>query len=341
MSNSSKHISEQLLERYLQAVRFWLPKKQQQDIIAELSEDLRSQIEEKEAKLGRPLNETEVEDLLRRCGSPILVASHYQPQTQLIGPVLFPIYKFVMKLVLLWILVPVFVVIVGPATILPVTHRWGAFLQTWSTLWHILFFDAALITAVFAVLERTQTKLQLLEKWSPRSLPPACNPNQILRTASILELAVNFVLCTWWIANMSTRVILDRPEIRILLSPVWRYFFWGFLFLAVINMALAAANLVRPYWTPLRAAFRLASDCAGSALICWSLKADLIGEILLTHASVARALALTNAINLWMARSFPYALATGVVIVAVDIHRIFRVKTNKTRLTRDLAAAVV
>ena len=30
----------ELLDRYLQAVRFWLPKAQQQDIIAELSSDL-------------------------------------------------------------------------------------------------------------------------------------------------------------------------------------------------------------------------------------------------------------------------------------------------------------
>src|SRR5438309_9276370 len=35
----------ELLDRYLQAVRFWLPKAQQEDIIAELSSDLRSQID--------------------------------------------------------------------------------------------------------------------------------------------------------------------------------------------------------------------------------------------------------------------------------------------------------
>ena len=43
----------ELLDRYLQAVRFWLPRKQQDDIIAELGDDLRSQIEEREASLGR------------------------------------------------------------------------------------------------------------------------------------------------------------------------------------------------------------------------------------------------------------------------------------------------
>ncbi len=54
-----------LLDRYLQAVKFWLPKNQKQDIIAELSEDIRSQVEDREAELGRKLNESE----LARCSS--------------------------------------------------------------------------------------------------------------------------------------------------------------------------------------------------------------------------------------------------------------------------------
>jgi hypothetical protein len=41
---SKPHTSTELVDRYLQAVRFWLPKRQQEDIIAELSEDLHSQI---------------------------------------------------------------------------------------------------------------------------------------------------------------------------------------------------------------------------------------------------------------------------------------------------------
>mgnify|MGYP001334056207 CR=1 FL=1 len=53
----------ELIERYLQAVEFWLPKAQRQDIIAELSEDIRAQVEERESELGRSLNEQEAEAL--------------------------------------------------------------------------------------------------------------------------------------------------------------------------------------------------------------------------------------------------------------------------------------
>jgi hypothetical protein len=69
----------------LQAVKFWLPKAQKQDITAELAEDIRSHIDEKEAE-------------------------RYLPQRHLIGPVLFPIYRFVLKLVLFVYLVPWLVV---------------------------------------------------------------------------------------------------------------------------------------------------------------------------------------------------------------------------------------
>ena len=71
----------ELIERYLQAVKFWLPKAQKQDIIAELSEDIYSQMEEKESELGRKLSDLEVEIILKQRGRPVLVANRYQPQT--------------------------------------------------------------------------------------------------------------------------------------------------------------------------------------------------------------------------------------------------------------------
>jgi hypothetical protein len=48
-----------LLEHYLQAVKPLLPRKAQDDILRELSENIRCQMEEKETELGRPLTEAE------------------------------------------------------------------------------------------------------------------------------------------------------------------------------------------------------------------------------------------------------------------------------------------
>src|SRR6516225_5174904 len=107
---STPQNSLELVDRYLQAVRFWLPKtNRQQDLVAELGEDLRSQNEEKEMELGRPLDKKEISEVVKRCGAPMLVASRLGPKRHLIGPTLFPIYWFVLKMVLLWILLPVFI----------------------------------------------------------------------------------------------------------------------------------------------------------------------------------------------------------------------------------------
>lgn len=95
-----------LLNRYIQAVRFWLPRSQQDDVSAELAEDICSQMEEQEAKLGRKLTELEVASILKKRGRPMLVANRYRPQQYLIGPALFPIYRFVLMIVALCYLVP-------------------------------------------------------------------------------------------------------------------------------------------------------------------------------------------------------------------------------------------
>jgi hypothetical protein len=69
--NDSSRNSTELIDRYLQAVRFWLPgTHRQDDLIAELGEDLRSQFEDKETELGRPLDKAEMSAILKRCGQP-------------------------------------------------------------------------------------------------------------------------------------------------------------------------------------------------------------------------------------------------------------------------------
>src|SRR6202161_3519468 len=135
--NDSSSNSTELINRYLQAVRFWLPKTHRQDdLIAELGEDLRSQIEDQEMELGHPLEKSEMAEILRRCGSPMMVAGRLGPQRHLIGPALFPIYEFVLKMVLLWILVPVFIFIVGPVNLVDGGGNWPlAILSTFGDLW--------------------------------------------------------------------------------------------------------------------------------------------------------------------------------------------------------------
>ena len=106
----------ELLDRYLQAVKKYLPNRRQDDIIAELRANMESQIEDPKVELGRPLTQGEFEDLLRKMGPPVMVASRYQPQQYLIGPTLFPLYLYVLRIVLLWAFI---VTVLVSAVVLP------------------------------------------------------------------------------------------------------------------------------------------------------------------------------------------------------------------------------
>src|SRR5258708_15521004 len=92
----------QLLNRYLHAVRSRLsatiPEEQQEDIVRELSENLSAQIEDREAALGRPLNDLEYQRLLEDHGHPIAAAGRYVHLQPLIGPQLLPHYWFSLRM---------------------------------------------------------------------------------------------------------------------------------------------------------------------------------------------------------------------------------------------------
>ena len=60
----------ELIDRYLQSVKWMLPLKQRDDVIRELSDEILSQVEEKETALGRPLTEDEQVALLKQLGHP-------------------------------------------------------------------------------------------------------------------------------------------------------------------------------------------------------------------------------------------------------------------------------
>jgi hypothetical protein len=327
----------ELIDRYLQAVKFWLPKNQKQDIIAELSEDQREQVEDREGELGRKLNESEVADLLKQRGRPVLVANQFRPQQQLIGPVLFPIYLFVLEVVgafylAAWILVWITIAIFRPhpshSLITTIGLFWTSF---WTSFWPMAFFMIGSITTVFAVLERVQNKSKFMEEWDPRKLPPVRDPNRIAISASVTELIANIVFCTWWafwVGELWYPTLIHFAGVTIKLAPTWRYFFWGFLLLGVGNTVLAAMNLFRPYWSSGRASLRLASDVAGSALFCWLVKANIVVGLSVVNVAPEKTVQIAHAINWWSAKMFPWAVVLCVLIALNYVYRTIRVRSK-------------
>jgi hypothetical protein len=323
----------ELIERYLEAVKFWLPKGQKDDIVDELSADINAQVEEREAGLGRKLSESEVESILKERGRPVVIANRFLPQEQLIGPLFFPVYRFVLKIICLCYLLPWAVVRIVMMTYDGVYRAqqahasWFAVVASaWSAWWTTAFVAIGMATLVFAVLERVQAKSHFLDQWSPRKLPPVRIPNQISRASSIFELALTLLFFVWWALNGSPRLVLLGRTVRIELGPQWVWFFSAYLVLAAANAALAATNLLHPYWTVRRAALRMISDCTGAALFCLLLRVHIVTSFSASSLTVEKSLQVTRAIDYCMTVAFPWAIVASVAVAAAGIYRIVRVK---------------
>jgi hypothetical protein len=257
--STSRHPME-LVDRYLQAVRFWLPKTERQDdILAEFGEDLRSQIDEKQAEMGRPLQEDEVAAILKACGAPMVVATRLGPQRSLIGPAVYPIYTFVMKMVLLWVLIPVFLFIVGPANLSSADGWATAVTATLGDLVYGWFMAAGIITLVFALVERTHAHAAIACKWDPRTLPPLQAPDRKTSVVrSLCDMAFAYFGLVWLLLLPHRPFLILGPAATFLkAAPALHVFYLPIVVLSALALLRSTTIVMRPQWTrfPLRSLF--------------------------------------------------------------------------------------
>jgi hypothetical protein len=298
-----------LIDRYLQAVKFWLPRSNKRDIVQELSEDLRSGIEEREKLLGYELNEEEVAGFLKRRGRPIVVASRYFPQQHLIGPVLFPIYSFVLKMVGLCYFLPWVLVWTGLMMFdrqYRAAHAGIRLVGDWTTFWQGVMFAFAAITIVFAVLERVQAaKSHLFDDWDPRNLPKLRQRRTTSsRTRNFIELFFNAYFAVWWLAVgyyphtfFGFASDLFRP------APALGAYYWPIWGLVLINLTQQITNAFRPQWNWLRPATLLLTNTIMAAMLGFMLRIQPLVVLQPQYSQVdryARASPIVNIAAYWV-----------------------------------------
>jgi len=255
----------ELLDRYLQAVKKYLPLRRQDDIIAELRANMESQLEDKESELGRPLTLGEQEDWLRQIGHPIMVAARYQPQQYLIGPAIFPVYWYVLRMTFLW--ATVIYSIVSAVLIVSKTPNGTAVLEAMLRIPGVLLSAAAWITAVFAAFEFISTHFpdkipspaSLSAKWHPNSLPPLEKPSATGKrprsyNQAVAEVVFGFLFLTWLVLVPQNPYLLFGPGAGFIqsapfrLAPVWIAFFWWVVVLNVVQLLWRCIILWRGTW---------------------------------------------------------------------------------------------
>jgi len=329
----------ELVDRYLKTVGSYLPKEQKDDILRELSENIRSEIEDMEAQLGRPLRETEQEAIVKRHGNPLLVAGRYRQDQnsvafgrQWIGPELFPFYVKVLSFNL------------GLTSLIIVALFTGLFAagqpMTFSGLVQVILMQSliqgGIITGIFALVNAQLTKHP--ERWNPRKPGHITAPQFALESTQkktdgvprIESIAQFFALAAAvvWFRNMhGMSHPLFGPAANFLsLAPAWRQIYWPLVIVAIVGMVQAATNFYYPNWVRFRCWVQMGMNAACLAIVCFLIQARVWVTLGVPDGTVdvhERAIAIVN-------QSVFYGLLIAAVILIalliVDVRRLLRLR---------------
>jgi hypothetical protein len=307
----------ELVERYLQAISTFLPARNSADILRELRENILSQMDEKEADLGRPLTAEEEEDLIRQHGHPVVVAARYSPQRQLIGSAIFPFYWTTLKASLLTaIVVRAIGVLIG---FLISSGNAQNVASSLSQIIPILFWVFAAITLAFAGLEYAISayKISSKFKWKPSSLPALRHSRRtISRAESVAGLIFGMAGAVWWQAVPTAPFLLLGPAALVMLpAPAWSVFHFTILVFIVLRTLLFAVDLLRPHVTLTREWIEIGFDGAQIVLIGLMLRAGALVVANPGMADHAKAEQIVQMVN----RTLPAVLAIALCIVAAQL----------------------
>ena len=320
-----------MLDRYLGAVRSYLPKSlsraQQNDIIAELEENLRARMDDREAELGHPLSGDEENAILQRHGHPMLVAGRYQANQgrvafgrELIGPALFPVY-----LRTLWIVVAISLGIY--AVVVTVLALTGNPLTAGDILTSVIMQAAiqfVVLTAIFTVANQYLPTM----RWDARSLSaprpsqasqsPERQGERVSRVESWAEIVGIVVMVGWlWFAYNQPFLLFGPALENYRLAPIWQQAALPTLLVLGISVARAVVNLFRPEWVRLKRAVSVLADIAALGIVLFLLQAD-------TWVTLANGSAAPGSANEFVYYGLLSTAAVFVLVIAWDAWRLIR-----------------
>lgn len=230
--------NQELLDRYIHAVKMMLPPDKMEDIAAEVRSNLESQVEDQTMALGRELRPEEVSAILKQQGHPAKVAYQYreQPGRSLISPVLFPFYWFTLRAIFgLWVTIRLIVAVFA----LQGTSPAGAILLRLGrdVLLAAIIIPAG-VTLLFAVWEWLEFKYHYSERWKPEALGPVPSPGpqpprprpmfQILGGIVWLVFLALALYSPWFFWVWGGRGIFSPSEaLYAMRFPLWLLAFFG------------------------------------------------------------------------------------------------------------------
>lgn len=305
-----------LIDRYVTAVRRHLPGRLQDDIVQELSGNLRSEAEEREQEVGRALTAEDQAALLKKHGHPWLAASRYLPQQQLIGAALFPYYRQALSMVVFWVVLPI-TLFGGAIAAIYSDHPGQAWVRVLGSAWNGAIYSVGIVTIVFAVLERERVRITALDNWNPLKLPDLGAGRSVPRSETIPGLIAMLTFLVWWTGLVR---IPDFTEyagltVKFVAAPIWNEIYYPVLVAVVAGVAVAFVDLVRPWRTMTMSIVDMAVNGLNAVVVGMLIRAGRYVEVLGApeHADrIARA-------NQWINSSISWTLIVVGAVILLDI----------------------
>jgi len=327
----------QPVESYLNNLAKLLPADQRDDILRELSEDINSEIEDKESQLGRTLGEAEKLEILKRRGTPLQVAAGYTQNKgtlafgpQLIGPVLFPFYARVLLFnvgLTLLVLGSVFAVFVLSGQAIHVKE----FL---SNVIFQIFIQLVAVTVIFALVERhlnshsyskkrAKTQDDLVKQIVEEAVKP--RKHEISRFDSIAVLIASAVALLWMQSLWVKPVLFFGPAASLItFAPVWQMIYSPTLFLMLMAIVRACINIAQPNWIRFRDCVAVFLNVGGLAILYVLLQARIWVVPISSSAANSGAQHLASVINQWAPFGLWIAAAITLVQTVHDLVRLYK-----------------
>ncbi len=227
-----------LIENYLTQVSQLLPKEGRADILAELRQSLEEGVSTTHES-GKTKRDAEIE-ALARLGHPIKVAGRYHPQQYLIGPAIFPAYRYLLGRVLVALLAVHLAVSLFLFPALETTLHMGDVI---AHLLAVLCWGAFFITLGFVSVEYTGETLKFFDRWNAQTLQQASTrPLEFGDTA--WNVLIDGLFLLWW-----NNILIFADSTHILPGPIWDDIFWPANVIVGLMFLLHLSLVVRGYWS--------------------------------------------------------------------------------------------
>ena len=237
-----------LIDSYVNEIARRLPRKQRDDVRAELRSALRDALD---SRIEGEASEDDVVTLLREFGRPEQVAASYRPESQfLIGPALYPSFKTVTGVVLT---VLVSLVVVGfvldlvvdpPQAGRVVVRLLGLLAEVWETALSAF----AIIVLIFGLLQRFAEDEKPEESWDPRELPQARDRDLVGRGEAAVGIIIPAVFLVLFNVMKSHYGVRVNPSEAMLLNDVFQDHLPWLNLALVLGIALNAWLFRTGHW---------------------------------------------------------------------------------------------